>query len=414
MLKLLRFKPLRFKPRKRWGLVLLGLLTWYLVISVWQAPIVHSAAHSNAKLRGVWMTHLGAALMFQTTQLDETIAQLAQQQVNTLYPAVWNQGHTLYSSAVMAAAGDTQKHNPWLYLPFVPQPDMLTHLAQQSHRQHLRLIPWFEYGLMIPTDAAVIRQHPDWLTTTQTGQTVLAPEAPSAHPISMIRKAIIGQDPAWLNPFHPAVQQFLVALITEVVQRYDVNGIQLDDHFGLPIEFGYDAYTVGLYKASHKGQAPPPNPADPEWMKWRADRLTDLMGQIVRSVKQAKPSAVISLSPNLPEFAYRTSLQDWSEWVRRDWLDEVVVQVYRPDIASFTAVLDRPDLQKLAQQVPLSIGIYTGPWLKPKPRSEVRQAIQAVRQRPYAGMAFFCWESTFWGQHLPANEADHPVKSGDD
>jgi uncharacterized lipoprotein YddW (UPF0748 family) len=178
--KLLRFKLLRFKPHKRWGLVLLGILTWYLVISVWQAPIVNPVATPHSKLRGVWMTHLGAALMFQTTQLDETIAQLAQQQVNTLYPAVWNQGHTLHSSAVMAAAGDAQKHNPWLYLPIVPQPDILTHLAQQTRRQHLRLIPWFEYGLMIPIDAAIIRQHPDWLTTTRSGQTVIAPIKPGS------------------------------------------------------------------------------------------------------------------------------------------------------------------------------------------------------------------------------------------
>jgi uncharacterized lipoprotein YddW (UPF0748 family) len=400
MLKLRRFKPRRFKPRKRWGLVLLGLFTWYLVISVWQAPIVRPAINPNGPLHGVWMTHLGAALMFQTTQLDETIAQLAQQKVNTLYPAVWNQGHTLHSSAVMAAAGDAQKRNPWLYLPFVPQPDLLTHLAQQTHRQHLRLIPWFEYGLMIPTDAAIVRQHPDWLTLTRSGQTVIEPQVPTQHPIGQLRRAVIGQDQAWLNPFHPAVQQFLVALMTEVVQRYDVDGIQLDDHFGLPIEFGYDPYTMGLYQASHGGKAPPTDPADPDWVKWRADRLTDLMGQIVRSVKQAKPSAVISLSPNLPEFAYRTSLQDWPEWVRRGWLDEVIVQVYRPDIASFTAVLDRPDLQKIGQQVPLSIGLYTGPWLNEKPRSQVQQEIQAVQQRPYAGVAFFCWESTFWGQQL--------------
>jgi uncharacterized lipoprotein YddW (UPF0748 family) len=354
MRQLFRFKLRRFKSRKRWGLVFLGLLTWYLVISVWQAPIVHPTLHPTPKLRGVWMTHLGAALMFQTTQLDETIAQLAQQQVNTLYPSVWNHGHTLYNSHVVAPSIGQTRHNPWLYLPFIPQPDILTHLAQQTHRQHLRLIPWFEYGLMIPIDAALIRQHPDWLITTQTGQTVQAPDAPTAHPIGQLRRAIVGQDQAWLNPFHPEVQQFLVALITEVVKRDGVAGIQLDDHFGLPIEFGYDAYTVGLYKTSHKGQAPPTNPADPEWVKWRADRLTDLMGQIVRSVKQSKRGAVISLSPNLPEFAYRTSLQDWSEWVRRGWLDEVIVQVYRPDIVSFTAVLDRPDLQKLAQQVPLS------------------------------------------------------------
>jgi uncharacterized lipoprotein YddW (UPF0748 family) len=396
---MLKFFQTKKYWRKRRCRFLLGLLALYSVISLWQAPIVRPAVDPNAPLRGVWITHLGAALMFQTTQLDETIAHLAQQQVNTLYPAVWNQGHTLHASDVVQQAGRQPRHNPWLYLPLLPQPDILTSLRHQTQRQHLRLIPWFEYGLMIPTDAAIVRQHPDWLTTTRSGQLVRAPAAPTQHPIRRLRRAVIGQDQAWLNPFHPAVQQFLVAMITEVVQRYGVDGIQLDDHFGLPIEFGYDPYTVGLYQASHGGKAPPIDPADPDWVKWRTDRLTALMGQIVRSVKQAKPSAVISLSPNLPEFAYRTSLQDWPEWVRQGWLDEVVLQVYRPDIASFRAVLDRADLQALGQQVPLSIGLYTGgPWLKSKARSHIQQEIQAVQQRPYTGMAFFCWETTFWGQ----------------
>lgn len=49
------------------------------------------------------------------------------------------------------------------------------------------------------------------------------------------------------------MQQFLVNLIVEVVQRYPVDGIQLDDHFGLPIEFGYDPYTIKLYQNGHSG-----------------------------------------------------------------------------------------------------------------------------------------------------------------
>lgn len=86
------------------------------------------------------------------------------------------------------------------------------------------------------------------------------------------------------------MQQFLVDLIVEVVQRYPVDGIQLDDHFGLPIEFGYDSYTIKLYQADHRGGAKPPsNPTDPEWVKWRAERITQL---IVRTLHQRTESIV--------------------------------------------------------------------------------------------------------------------------
>ncbi len=32
----------------------------------------------------------------------------------------------------------------------------------------------------------------------------------------------------------------MVDLITDVVDRYPVAGIQLDDHFAFPVELGYD------------------------------------------------------------------------------------------------------------------------------------------------------------------------------
>jgi len=40
------------------------------------------------------------------------------------------------------------------------------------------------------------------------------------------------------------VQDFLANLIVEIVTEYDVDGIQLDDHFGWPSNLGYDPYTI--------------------------------------------------------------------------------------------------------------------------------------------------------------------------
>jgi uncharacterized lipoprotein YddW (UPF0748 family) len=339
------------------------------------------------------MTHFGVALMHHTTRLDNTIAHLANESVNTLYPAVWNHGHTLHHSAVMQTYGGSQ-HNPWLYLPF--SGDLLPGLVAESHRQQLRLIPWFEYGLMIPLDAALVKQHPDWLTMKRNHTFTDDPPMNRYNPISRLSRSIKGGQQAWLNPFHPEVQQFLTDLITEVVQKYEVDGIQLDDHFGLPINYGYDAYTVNLYRAEHNGQAPPDDPSDAEWMKWRADRLTQLMARIQRAVKAASPQALVSLSPNAPNFAYRKYLQDWPRWVDMKLLDEVVVQLYRNDLTALKNELDRPNLKMLSTKVPLSVGLYTGPFNQAKPAQQIRQETELVRSAGYAGTSLFCWETTFW------------------
>lgn len=377
--------PKLTRSRQRWSFFALFLCSIALVLTLWQAPTVPRGAVTSTELRGVWMTDIGAALMYYTTRLDEAIAHLAKLRLNTLYPSVWNGGRTLYPSPIAERAiGDSQL---WHRLP---QLDPLSGLVKQAHRQQLRLIPWFEYGLMIPPQSAIAIAHPDWLSATRDGQ----------------QQDETNQQ-AWLNPAHPAVQKFLTDLIVDVAKRYAIDGIQLDDHFGLPIAFGYDAYTVERYQAEHSGQAPPADPTDPDWMAWRSSQITQLMTKIAQSVRAARPNAIVSLSPNLPDFAYQNYLQDWSRWVDLGLLDEVVVQVYRSQPSAFAAELENARLQRLRSQVPIAIGIYTGPFLQPKSIEQIRQQVDRIRQTKFAGVSFFCWETTFWWfKHGSTEESD--------
>ena len=363
------------------------------MLILWEAPIVKKTARSE--LSGTWMTHLGASLMYYSTRLDETVAELAQQGITTLYPAVWNHGHTLFDSQVVRNAGGSAR-NPWVNLP-IPFSDPLSGLVTQTRRQQLRLIPWFEYGLMIPTDSEIIKRHPDWLTQRQDRSISDPQKSPTSNfmnPLASLRKAVLGKKQGWLNPFHADVQQFLIDLIVEVVTRYPVDGIQLDDHFGLPIEYGYDPYTVALYQFEHQGDRPG-DASNPEWMEWRARKFTELMTRIYKSVKTARKDAIVSLSPNSADYAYRTSLQDWAKWVNLNLLDEVIVQLYRPTLTSLQTELDNPSLQALSQKVSLGIGLYTGPFNQAKSASQIKREVEAVRSAGYAGTSFFCWETTF-------------------
>ena len=233
--------------KKPWVIALVSLM---LVLILWEAPVVKKT--NRTELSGTWITHLGTALMYYSTRLDETVSELAQQGITTIYPAVWNHGHSLFSSQVIQKAGGSAR-NPWVNLP-IPFSDPLSGLVRQTRRQQLRLIPWFEYGLMIPTDSDIIKRHPDWLTQRQDGSlsdSQNSQTSNSINPLAALRQAVLGKEQGWLNLFHADVQQFLVDLIVEVVTRYPVDGIQLDDHFGLPIDYGYDPYTVALYQSEH-------------------------------------------------------------------------------------------------------------------------------------------------------------------
>jgi uncharacterized lipoprotein YddW (UPF0748 family) len=388
-----RPKPLRPLLR-RLGLVLLSL---WLLLSLWQAPVIKAETHRD-ELRGLWITNLGGALMYSSTRLDETVAEAKQLGFNTLYPAVWNRGYSSYPSPIAKQAGALGR-DPLTSIPLLPCQDSLAGYVRQAKRQNLRLIPWFEYGLWIPTSSRLAKAHPDWLTQMRNGQQVANPYPPSKvipHWLDDIRLEVMGGNQAWLNPFHPEVQQFLTDLIVDVVTRYDVDGIQLDDHFGLAVDFGYDPFTEELYAADHGGMLPPLDSSDPQWMAWRAERLTGFMTQIHDAVKAANPKAIISLSPNTPDFAYRNYLQDWSRWVDLGLIDEAIAQVYRPDLTSFEDLLYSPELLRLQGQLPLSVGIYTGPGRNGKPIADTLAQAQASLAAGYDGFAFFCWETTLW------------------
>ncbi len=93
------------------------------------------------------MTNIGATLMYYTTRLDDVVANLAEHRMNTVYPAVWNRGFTLYPSSIANQVSGRASCDPLASLSFLPHQDILSGLVDQAHRQHLRLIPWFEYGL---------------------------------------------------------------------------------------------------------------------------------------------------------------------------------------------------------------------------------------------------------------------------
>ncbi|EFA74364.1 Protein of unknown function DUF187 [Raphidiopsis brookii D9] len=126
---------------------------------------------------------------------------------------------------------------------------------------------------MAPADSLLAQARPEWITTRRDGTKI-------------VKEGI--HDRVWLNPFHPEVQKFMENLIVEIVRNYDIDGIQFDDHFGLPSELGYDSYTVGLYKQEHQGKAPSENFQDPEWVKWRADKITNLMKRVFFAIKANK------------------------------------------------------------------------------------------------------------------------------
>ncbi|HEY9822916.1 MAG TPA: glycoside hydrolase family 10 protein [Candidatus Sericytochromatia bacterium] len=355
----------------------------------------------STELRGVWLTNVASPVLFMPWRVNRALHQLSELNFNTVYPVVWNRGHTFYPSAV-AERVMGRAQDQVLEIVRMGQ-DVLAEIAKQGKKQGLRVIPWFEYGFMTPPNSELARRHPDWLTVrrdrTKTFKEVPDEQDGLKEAPKFIRQGLFNKQ-VWLNPLHPEVQKFILNMIVEVVTQYDVAGVQLDDHFGLPVELGYDPFTVRLYQKEHQGKRPPDNPWDSEWMRWRADKITDFMEQIFEAVKAVKPNAIVSLSPSPQGFAYRAYLQDWQTWVQQGLVEELILQVYQDDLNSFVTELSHPAIQMARRQIPVGVGILTGTWKRPINIAQIQRQVKAVRDRGFDGVSFFYWES-LWGYIAP-------------
>jgi len=361
------------KGLRRWaGLVLGG---WAIAILLQFAGGAIAADALSTELRGIWLTNIDSEVLFSNHNLIQALRRLHYLNFNTLYPTVWNGGYTLYPSRV-AEASIGFEQDPY---PGFEGRDMLGEIVAEGHRQGMTVIPWYEFGLMAPADAELVLRHPDWLTTRQDGDT------------TWLEGGVIPR--VWLNPLHPEVQDFMAQLLTEAVQRYPIDGIQLDDHFGIPVAFGYDPLTVDRYRQDHDGADPPEDPFDPDWIRWRANHITEFMRRIVAEVRAINPNCVISLSPNPREFAYENYLQDWGTWERQGLLDELIVQIYRRDMDRFIFEVERPDMQATREVLPVSVGILAGLRGSVMDMSLITEQVEAVRDRHFAGVAFFFYET---------------------
>jgi uncharacterized lipoprotein YddW (UPF0748 family) len=377
-------RPAGFARIAAWLLPLLAGLA--LVLLQQQLPVAVARVVAGApapapaqplpapELRGVWLTANDMPTLRDRGRMQAAVAQLAALGFNTLYPVVWNGGMAYYPSGVSEGRG----LQSFTYRGLQGQ-DLLAELVAEAHGHDLLVVPWFEFGFMAPPDSELARRHPQWLTRRRDG---------GLTSISAAGEVV------WLNPFRPEVQQLIRELVLEIVGQYEVDGIQFDDHMSLPREFGYDPFTVALYRKD-TGKAAPPNPEDPAWVKWRADRITAFMAELRLAVQERRPGALLSVSPNYYDFAYKLQLQDWLSWVRRGIADELLIQIYRSDLESFLPQLSRPEVLEARQRIPTAIAIMAGQRNRPVAIELIAAKVEAAR-RQGLGMGFFYFES-LWG-----------------
>jgi uncharacterized lipoprotein YddW (UPF0748 family) len=202
-----------------------------------------------------------------------------------------------------------------------PGYDPLEFAVREAHKRGLELHAWFNpYRAHHPSATSpipenhIVKKHPD-----------LAPKYGKHY---------------WMNPTNPKVADLTMAVVLDVVRRYDIDGIHMDDYF---------------YPYSEKGpnDQPIPFPDDDTWTAyqksggklsrsdWRRDAVNGFVERLYREVKKEKKWVKVGISPfgiwkpghppGIEGFnQYEGLFADAKKWLNEGWVDYYTPQLYWP------------------------------------------------------------------------------------
>ena len=144
-----------------------------------------------------------------------------------------------------------------------------------------------------------------------------------------------------LNPADKAVQEFNLAVISEIASKYDIYGVQADYmRYPLPYyyqehnyeDFGYNEETVSGFKKAYGKDPTTMKISDPLWEKWceyRRNIISDYQKRFYQTVKSIDESLNVSFTC----FAdYRDRqiyvYQDVEKWAENGYCDAIYPMIY--------------------------------------------------------------------------------------
>jgi uncharacterized lipoprotein YddW (UPF0748 family) len=309
--------------------ILLSALLWLPPALVWAAgegslPGSATPPPPNREFRAAWIATVanidwpskpGLPVAQQKAELVSLLDRAAQLHFNAVFFQVRPVSDALYTSAI----------EPWSeYLTGTqgraPSPfyDPLALAITEAHKRGLELHAWFNPfraarpdSKSPPASSHITRTHPEL--------------------IHHYGRQIV------LDPGEPMAQARALEVVLDVVKRYDVDGVVIDDYFypypeknsaGQDMDFPDDSSwrKYGLKSGLSRGD-------------WRRENVNRFIQKLSQSIKTTKPWVLFGVSPfgiwrpqNPPQIrgmdAYEKIYADSRKWLASGWVDYLAPQLY--------------------------------------------------------------------------------------
>ena len=342
-------------------------------------PFTPEEFTGEKEIRGVWL---------RPPEDPDTIPEVLDNIRNTGFNAVFLE--TLYHGFTIFPGSD---------FPLRPEfqgKDVLKTFIRQAHQRDISVHCWTEvFYWQVDTKkypnlphSPVLDDHPQWLLLTREGKKSDVSE--NAH--------------IFADPANPSVQAFLVEFLSDLLRRYNVDGINLD-YIRYSAGSHDTGYTDFARKAFQNHSGVDPVDIDPQedpelwlkWVEWREDRVTDMVRRLSQTINRQKPEVLLSAAV-FPEYYKRrgesTIYQNWKEWVAKGYLDTLIPMAYGPSLESIKSTIiemqDKTD-NKIPVVPALAISKQKADAYGGANHPPIRDQINLTRSLGLKGHTIFCY-----------------------
>jgi len=261
--------------------------------------------------KGTWI-HIPKT--FSEADFEKAAKDLADIGFNEVYLIVSGGHGTLYPSEV--------RPQP----PNLKGKDLVSPFVRELKKAGLKVHAWI-ISLNLPNEEFV-QKHRDWYVVNKEG-------------VSCVDSPPYVQYYKWLCPTREEVRENLKSLFLEIAEKFDVDGLHFDyirlpdillpkalrrRYEGVPEEDVLQPRFDYCYCKVCRGKFMDEYGVDPielkyieplygKWFKWRSDRITSLVKEICRAVKNYDSSLEVSAAVfATPKLAYEYVFQNWTMW----------------------------------------------------------------------------------------------------
>ena len=273
-----------------------------------------SLPYLSEELKGVWIRPTET----NEEQIISTLNKLKDNGFNNVFLETYYHGKTIFPSKTMNKYGFTVQNE--LFEGFDP----LKVWIDEGHKRGIKVHTWFQsfyVGNQNPNlnSTSILSQHPEWGNKTK--------KCADCEGATM---SVSEHNGYFLDPANPAVQEYLLDLITEIITDYKPDGINLD-YIRYPNSnprndmqaWGFSEYARNDFQTLYGIDPVELTLSDAMWYDWNIYRRNIITNFVKKVGAIGKENNVYISAVIFPDIAsaISTKQQDWRSWSQNDYID---------------------------------------------------------------------------------------------